>query len=121
MVKANREAKADHYREYDRERANRPDRVEARKAYAQTEQGRQASNRAKKAYAERHPMRRAAHVITSNAIRDGKLVSPQVYESCGSTHKIEAHHDDYTQPLAVRWFCEPCHKEWHRHNEPVYF
>lgn len=66
-------------------------------------------------------MKRAAHVITGNAIRDGKLIRAEAYESCGSAHKIEAHHDDYTQPLSVRWLCEPCHKEWHRHNEPVYF
>ncbi|UNY40552.1 putative HNH endonuclease [Pararheinheimera phage vB_PsoM_KLER1-1] len=119
-VKENRELKAEYYREYDRNRSNKPDRVEARKSYAQSEQGRAAGNRAKKAYIERYPMRRAAHIITGNAIRDGRLIRPEQCECCTSTIKIEAHHDDYTKPLDVRWICEACHKEWHRNNQPIY-
>ena len=120
LVKANREAKSDYYREYDRARANNPDRVEARKNYASTECGRQASVRARKAYSERYPMRRAAHVITGNEIRAGRLIKPEYCESCGGSHKIEAHHDDYTKPLDVRWMCEICHKQWHRNNKAIY-
>lgn len=27
---------------------------------------------------------------------------------------VHAHHDDYAQPLAVRWLCPRCHVAWHR-------
>lgn len=43
--------------------------------------------------------------------RLGKLVK-QPCEICGET-KVEAHHDDYSQPLAVRWLCRPHHREHH--------
>ena len=39
---------------------------------------------------------------------------------CNSTNIVEGHHDDYTKPLEVRWLCKACHKEWHRHNKPIY-
>lgn len=118
--RAARATNIDAYREYDRKRGGNPDRVAARKEYAKTDDGRLAGNKAKAAYSDRHPLRKAAHILTGNAIRDGRLVKPEAYESCGSTVKIEGHHDDYTKPLDVRWLCECCHKRWHRNNKPVY-
>lgn len=119
-MKQNRLKNIDYYKEFDRARANKPERVEARRNYANTEAGKAAKRRASAAYHERFPLKKAAHILTRNAVISGKLIKPQAYESCGSNHKIEAHHDDYTKPLSVRWLCESCHKEWHRHNEPVY-
>lgn len=34
-------------------------------------------------------------------------------EVCG-TAKTEAHHDDYSKPLDVRWLCQPHHRAHHR-------
>lgn len=97
-----------------------PERAAKRAEYIRTEAGKAAKKRATDAYNDRYPMRRAAHVIVGNAVRDRKLVKPHAYESCGLTEALEAHHDDYTKPLDVRWLCDPCHKEWHRNNEPIY-
>jgi len=119
-VRSHREQNIDRIREYDKQRGNQPHRVEARKEYIATEAGKQAKKRAVDAYNKRHPMRYAAHVITGNAIRDGKLIQASNCSVCNSTEKIEGHHDDYTKPLEVRWLCEGCHKEWHRHNKPIY-
>jgi len=44
------------------------------------------------------------------AKRTGKLVA-QPCEVCGS--KGQAHHDDYTKPLDVRWLCSRHHKLHH--------
>jgi len=39
-------------------------------------------------------------------------------EICGNT-KTDAHHDDYSKPLEVRWLCRAHHKEWHMTNKPA--
>ena len=50
-VRANRLAKIDYYRSYDKMRAARPDRVSARAAYAMTQEGIAAAQRARSRYA----------------------------------------------------------------------
>jgi len=115
-VSANYLRNREHYREYERGRANLPHRIEAREAYAQTPQGRANGSRAKRAYLDRNPVKHAAHIACGNAIRDGKLTR-QPCEVCGEV-KAQAHHDDYSKPLDVRWLCTTHHAEWHRHNTP---
>lgn len=119
-VKKHREANLEKILAYDKMRSNKPHRVQARKEYAKTEAGKEAKKRGITAYYKRYPMKYAAHVITRNAVRDGKLIPDLFCSICGSKERIEGHHDDYTKPLAVRWLCEKCHKEWHRHNKPIY-
>lgn len=119
-VSKHRDANLEKVREYDRKRGSLPHRVEARKEYQQTEQGKTAKKRAMNAYRKRYPMKYAAHVITRNAVRDGKLKPEISCSVCNSTESIEGHHDDYTKPLSVRWLCRKCHNEWHKHNEPIY-
>lgn len=116
-VKANRESNADYYREFERARANLPHRVAARQAYSQTPEGKAAASRASRANAERDPIKRAARVATGNAIRDGQLIR-EPCEVCGEVD-AQAHHDDYSKPLDVRWLCTTHHAEWHKHNVPL--
>ncbi len=42
----------------------------------------------------------------------------QPCEVCGA-EKTEAHHDDYTKPLDVRWLCKRHHSDLHTKNETV--
>ncbi len=66
-----------------------------------------------------------AHDILERATRNGELVNPRVCSICGGQStfadgrtSIQGHHDDYNKPLDVRWLCQKCHHEWHRHNQP---
>lgn len=119
-VAKHREANLEKILAYDKLRANLPHRVEARKEYKKTEQGKEAHRKGLKTYRERHPLRHAARIVVNNAVRDKRLDKQSECSVCKSTEKIEGHHDDYTKPLDVRWLCGRCHKEWHRHNTPIY-
>lgn len=113
----NRAARIDYFREQDRKRGQLPRRAHARMSYQKSERGRIAHNKATRSYGENHPARRAAHIAVGNAIRDGVL-SRQPCEICGRL--AQAHHDDYSKPLIVRWLCARHHAAWHKHNIPKY-
>lgn len=108
-----RSANLEKYRAYDRKRSSQKDRIDAREAYARSTKGKLKLLAAKTAWAERNKDKRKAHVITGNAIRDGRLIK-QPCEVCGTTESIEAHHDDYSKPLDIRWLCTRHHADHHK-------
>jgi hypothetical protein len=57
------------------------------------------------------PVKRQARIDVSHAIRRGELTKKPC-ETCGAD-KAEAHHDDYSKPLEVRWLCKTHHMEHH--------
>jgi len=98
-VTKNRKDKIDYYREYDRNRGSRQ------------------TSEYQRNYRNEYPMKYAAHVMISNAVRDGRVIKKNNCEQCGlETKNIHGHHDDYAKPLEVRWLCPPCHKMWHNEN-----
>jgi len=46
------------------------------------------------------------------ALRFGKIQRGPC-EVCGTTEKVEGHHEDYTRPLDVRWLCKEHHRQAH--------
>ena len=52
-------------------------------------------------------LKNRARILCKTAIESGKLVR-QPCEKCGEA-RTDAHHDDYTMPLNVRWLCKKCH------------
>jgi hypothetical protein len=114
-VRANRAANVDHYREFDRRRAQDPKRVAARLAYQQTDAFRESHERAVAKWIANNPERRRVHILTSNAIRTGRLVRLPCF--CCGTLDVEAHHPDYSRPLDVVWLCTPHHKQLHEEHE----
>ena len=59
----------------------------------------------------RHPERHHARVAVGRAVKLGLLLKPSVCSHCQQTVPVEAHHQDYSQPLAVIWLCRPCHRK----------
>ena len=98
-------------RVYDYGRLHLPHRVALRTAYRMTEDGKRRVKIGSKKWAMHNPAKRVAHILVGNAIRDGRLIK-QPCEVCGG-EIVDAHHDDYTKPLTVRWFCKQHHVEHH--------
>lgn len=117
-VKKNREKNKEYYSEYDKKRYQNDPRVKERhKRYSKTKEGKEARKRSRTKWLEKNAVKRAAHILVNNRLRDGTLVKPKFCECCGKEKKrINGHHDDYTKPLEVRWLCCKCHAQWHKEN-----
>lgn len=103
-ARANRLAKIDYYRQYDKQRASQPHR--------------KANNfKQSQSWRKEFPNRRRAHSLVQHALRSGKLQRQPCWV-CGA-HAV-AHHPDYDRPLDVVWLCQAHHKQAHAlvANEP---
>lgn len=65
----------------------------------------------KKQWIWKNPDKRKAHLAVQKALKDGTLVKHNC-EVCGNP-TVDAHHDDYTKPLVVRWLCKRHHADHH--------
>lgn len=118
-VQANRRKRVEYYRQYDKIRQQRPERYEKKREYYARYIQRYPGIKAEtiRRYEEHYPEKRTAHIAARNAIRDKRLLK-QPCEVCGEP-KTEAHHDDYSKPLEVRWLCKKHHMEHHWGAPPV--
>lgn len=94
----NRNRNIESRREYDRMRSKLPHR--------KAQNVRVSSN-----WRAAHPQRYKAHSVLNNAKRAGKILQPNRCQKCNKSKRLEAHHEDYSQPLSVEWLCKPCHAE----------
>lgn len=59
---------------------------------------------------KRRNYQRRAHKVLEEAVASGKVVKPDTCSQCGGFfNRLDAHHDDYSKPLEVRWLCRSCH------------
>jgi hypothetical protein len=57
-----------------------------------------------------NPEKRKAHSITNNALRSGTI---NRHPCCVCGNKAQAHHEDYSKPLEIIWFCSRHHADRH--------
>lgn len=113
-VRANREAKADYYRAYDRKRyRDSPERKQAARRSAQSAAGLRSKAKSTTRTRKEQPEKYRARNAVSNAIRDGKLERGTECYFCGCNERLQAHHEDYDHPLDVVWLCASCHGKLH--------
>lgn len=113
-VRANRAARIEYYREYDRRRfQENPERRAAQLAQMRSIPS-SVTQPGKDAYRARNREKASATISVNNAVRDGRLAKRSTCEICGSSDRIHGHHHDYSKPLDVWWLCDHCHKHLHR-------
>lgn len=105
-----------HKRDRERYPGEAERRKELRVLYMSGDAGKAAHARAVEKWKRNNAVKRAAHVILGNAIRDGVIDRPEKCGRCSVKCVPHGHHDDYTKPLKVRWLCASCHTLWHKEN-----
>jgi Bacillus phage endonuclease len=123
----NRDKVLKYHEEY---RADNPDKIKAsqrRTYYSRTEEDIQRENEIARnyrrtsekykewwrKYAAKKDSKWKARWILNNAIRDGKIVRPNICQICAQIRKLDGHHADYNKPLQVLWVCRKCHTAIH--------
>lgn len=98
------------YREYQAKwRAEHPD--YGRVYWRDNPEGNKYSSRRKRYY-EKNKLKVKARAKVQYAIMKKELIRPTTCFGClATTKKLEAHHEDYSQPLEVDWFCRECHMQ----------
>jgi hypothetical protein len=61
--------------------------------------------------------KRSAYNAVYRALKAGRLERPDTCEIAGCRERPEAHHDDYSKPLDVRWLCRQHHAAVHYPKE----
>lgn len=102
-VRENYSDNFDHYKDYEEARFATPE----RKAYVTIKQ---REHRAK------NPEKYKARTAVSNAVRDKRLFKKPC-EECDN-EIAQAHHEDYSKQLEVKWLCFECHRK--EHNQLKY-
>jgi hypothetical protein len=65
-----------------------------------------------------NPEKVSAHLQVASALKRGILKNPGKCAVCGeNTTYLDAHHEDYTKPLAVVWVCPKCHRGIHKNKK----
>lgn len=79
--------------------------------YRRTKRGKEAHRAESKRNRLKYPEREKTRQLTGSYIRSGRLIRKPC-EVCSGL-KVDAHHDDYSKPLNVRWLCRRHHIETH--------
>ena len=114
---------------YDRNRPNHKERLKANKErLLKNPEALKKYKEKQRQWGFKNKEKRNAHCKVARALLRGILIRPVKCEKCGAIEKIEAHHDDYSKPLEVKWLCVECHNQRHkelreikRNNEDNFF
>lgn len=81
------------------------------KKWRNTESGKEKLKlRNRKAYSiPKERQKRLAWLKVRYRLSIGDIIKPEKCEECREIKKLEAHHEDYTKPLEVKWLCRKCH------------
>lgn len=102
----NKEKVSERQKEY--YKLNRGRKLQSCKAYQRTERGKRLSYLSTLRMQKKYPEKHKARYDVRNALVEKRL-KKEPCEVCGE-EKVEAHHDDYSKSLEVRWLCPLHHR-----------
>ena len=110
-VNKHRDENLERIQAYDRNRPNNQDRLEINKRYRKTAAGKASIKRAMIKYETNNKIKSQARGKVMNALKYGRMIK-QNCVVCNDP--AEAHHEDYSKPLKVIWYCDKHHKARHK-------
>ena len=110
-------ANLEHNRAYDRARCNTPSRKDADNRYKRSEKWKSIQRVRMSRYRKENAHKTAARRKVRLAVANG-ILKKLPCECCGRM-PTQAHHEDYSKPLVVRWLCSTCHSREHRPPRPA--
>lgn len=66
-----------------------------------------------KEYEKNNHAAKLAKMAVRRAIIKGVLIRPKKCSLCPKKENIEAHHENYSKQLDVKWVCKSCHRKIH--------
>lgn len=66
----------------------------------------------KREYRKKFPLKETAHQAVKYGLKTGRIKKSPCAD-CGNK-KVEAHHNDYTKPLEIVWYCRRHHVVAHK-------
>lgn len=79
--------------------------------YRKTKKGKESIQRSRIKSEKKFPQKVRARWILREALKKGLVEKSSCF--CGAT-KVDAHHDDYSKPLEVVWYCRLHHLKLHK-------
>lgn len=95
--------------------ANKEELLEKQRIYQK--ENRELYNSISRKYRENpiNKIKESARNQVNKGIKYGRITKPEFCEDCGKDEFLEAHHEDYSKPLEVKWLCKTCH--WKQHSK----
>lgn len=84
---------------------------ERAKKYRQTQKGKEVWRNLMRRQYRKHREKVIARQKLHQAVAKGTLIRPDICSKCKENKKVEAHHEDYSKPLEVKWVCRQCHSK----------
>lgn len=102
-------------KERDRNRPNAKERVKKNcERLKNNQEARERNNQKKKEWYQKNKHKKNANLKVARALLNGTIIKLSNCEKCGSSEKLEAHHENYNKPLDVIWLCIKCHNNRHK-------
>lgn len=99
------------YKKYYSNNDNKKKVLEKQSLYNSLPERRNTKNKRLRELRKLHPVKYKARYTLNHSVASGKIVKKPC-EVCGA-NMAEAHHDDYSKPLEVRWLCPRHHDAFH--------
>lgn len=91
------------------------------KKYRKTKEGKKNIYKAVYKSTKKFQDKQNARMSLNYHLKKGNIIKSTICIVCLKDGKLEAHHDDYSKPLKVKWVHRKCHAKLHKKNAKIQY